>query len=258
MHHLHAELDPERGARVFRALDVAVEVAFHRADPTATGRAPGGGVHQQRLGVEAIVELVTSTGGGPRQGTELLVLVDEATLRTGLDRVDTVCETSSGVPLPVSTVRRLLCEATVLPAVLGGDGCVLDLGAGRRPASRAQRRALRAMYRTCAVPGCTVAFDRCEIHHLAPWLEHRRTDLADLAPLCVEHHHHVHDLGWRLVLDAHRHATWCSPDGTTVARQAFDPIGPCAQRASTGRHRDRPDPTAEQLRRRLDALVRRE
>jgi hypothetical protein len=183
------------------------------------------------------------------------VLIDEESLRTGLERLDTVSETSSGVPLPVATVRRMLCEAAVIPVVLGGDGCVLDVGAARRLATREQRRALRAMYRTCAVPGCTVGFDRCQIHHLAPWKLHQRTVLAELCPLCSEHHDRVHHGGWVLELDVHRNATWRAPGGEVVARQAFDPVGPCAARRC--RH-PRPDPIIEHTRRRLADLVPRE
>jgi hypothetical protein len=258
MHHLRAELDAERGARVFRALDVAVEAVFHRAHPEEVGRAPSAGVANERLAADALVEVVTrpgGSGGSGGQGTELVVLIDEESLRTGLERLDTVSETSSGVPLPVATVRRMLCEAAAIPVVLGGDGCVLDVGAARRLATREQRRALRAMYRTCAVPGCTVGFDRCQIHHLAPWKLHQRTVLAELCPLCSEHHDRVHHGGWVLELDVHRNATWRAPGGEVVARQAFDPVGPCAARRC--RH-PRPDPIIEHTRRRLADLVPRE
>jgi len=149
----------------------------------------------------------------------------------------------------------MLCDANVIPVVLGGDGCVLDVGSGRRLASREQRRALRAMYRTCAVPGCTVGFDRCQVHHLAPWNRFQRTALAELCPLCSEHHDRVHHRGWQLELDQHRNAAWIAPGGEIVARQAFDPIGPCAERRS--RH-PRVDPIVEHTRQRLTQLTRRE
>ncbi len=55
-----------------------------------------------------------------------------------------------------------------------------------RVANRAQRRALRAMYRTCGYPGCDVTFDRCDIHHVIEWLRHGATDLDNLLPLVLE------------------------------------------------------------------------
>jgi len=48
MHHVHAELDAERGARVFRALDGVLEVVFRRAHPGVVGRAPSAGVANER------------------------------------------------------------------------------------------------------------------------------------------------------------------------------------------------------------------
>lgn len=251
MHHLYAALDAERGARVFRALDGALEAAFHRAHPDVRSRAPSGGSVNERLSADALVELTTGAGRpGGAQGTELIVLIDEQTLRTGIEHHGTVAETGSGVPLPVSVIRQMLCTAGVLPVVLGGDGCVLDVGATRRLATRAQRRAMRAMYRTCAVPGCTVRFDHCELHHLTPWSVVSRTDLEDLVPLCGTHHEQVHRHGWLLELDAQRNAAWRAPDGRIVDRQRFEPIGPCRLRRQR-----QPDPVVGQIRRRFDALL---
>ena len=79
---------------------------------------------------------------------------------------------------------------------------------------RTQRRALRAMYRTCGYPGCDVSFDRCDIHHVIEWLRHGSTDLDNLLPLCSRHHHLVHEGHWRITLDTHRVLTVHRPDGT--------------------------------------------
>ena len=119
-----------------------------------------------------------------------------------------------GVPLPVSTVRRLCCEAEIVPVVLGSDGEVLDVGRTERTANRAQRRALRAMHRTCAHPDCTVGFSACRIHHVKWWWEHNGpTDIDNLLPLCERHHHVVHEGGWTLTMTPDRVVTWIRPDG---------------------------------------------
>ena len=111
-------------------------------------------------------------------------------------------------------MRRLCCEATILPVVLNGTGVALDVGHEQRLATRAQRRALRAMYRTCGHPGCTVRFADCDIHHVIDWDHHGPTDLANLLPLCSRHHHVVHEGGWRLTLHPDRTITLTRPDGT--------------------------------------------
>jgi hypothetical protein len=108
----------------------------------------------------------------------------------------------------------MACEAAVVPIVLNGAGEVLDCGREQRVANRAQRRALRAMYRTCAYPGCDVVFDRCDIHHVIEWIRFGPTDLDNLLPLCNRHHHLVHEGHWRLRLDEHRIITIHRPDGT--------------------------------------------
>jgi hypothetical protein len=161
---------------------------------------------------QALVELLTGARSVDKRVPEVAVLIDWETLRTGLHE-HSLCETSDGTMLPPSTVRRLCCEAEVFPAVLDGEGDVVDLGRSQRLANRAQRRALRAMYRTCGFPGCDVTFDQCEIHHVDWWERFGRTDLCNLLPLCSRHHHLVHDGGWTLRLGPQRVITVTRPDG---------------------------------------------
>jgi hypothetical protein len=129
-----------------------------------------------------------------------------------------VCETADGQPIPPQAARRRACESEVLPIVLDGAGAVVDLGRSARVASREQRRALRAMYRTCAHPGCTVRFADCDIHHVVEWHRGGMTDLANMAPLCTRHHHLVHEGGWTLSLDPDRTITLRRPDGAVHFR----------------------------------------
>jgi hypothetical protein len=144
----------------------------------------------------------------------VLVLVDHDTLATGLHE-RSVCETNDGAQLPVETVRRMSCDADIIPIVLNGQGAALDAGRSRRVATAAQRRALRAMYRTCGFPGCEVRFGDCEIHHVVEWIKQRGpTDLDNLLPLCSRHHHLVHEGRWHLTLHPDRTVTVRGPDGT--------------------------------------------
>jgi hypothetical protein len=104
----------------------------------------------------------------------------------------------------------------VVIAVLG-DG-PLNLGRSQRLPNRAQRRALRAMYPTCAMPGCRVRFTHCRIHHIRSWEHGGPTDLCNLLPLCSRHHHAVHDAGWQIHLDpTTRWLTITLPDGTVMS-----------------------------------------
>lgn len=205
MHHTLLELDPLRDAELWTAIDA--QLATDRAtDGTAT-------TPWSELRVQSVVNAAKASGGsGSRPEVGVLIaydrLVDTASLAG-------VCETVNGTPLPVVTVRRLCCDADDFPVALGADGEVLDSGRTRRTASRAQRRALAAMHRTCAHPDCTVGFDDCRIHHVRFWTEHGGlTDIDKLIPVCERHHHLVHEGGWTLTMTPERTATWVRPDGS--------------------------------------------
>ncbi|MEM9746442.1 MAG: HNH endonuclease signature motif containing protein, partial [Actinomycetota bacterium] len=78
----------------------------------------------------------------------------------------------------------------------------------------AQRRALRGLYSTCAIPGCGVHSDRCKLHHIIWWRHGGHTDLDNLLPVCARHHTKIHDHGWIVELGPHRQLTLRLPDGT--------------------------------------------
>jgi hypothetical protein len=196
MHHIHAELDPETGSKAWTSINAWAgsmrHAANHGDDNAADDKAateptpgspsapapPGEPVPEQCaarrvpswawFAAQALVELLIGARSLDRRVPEVAIHVDWQTLIGGLHQ-HSLCETSDGTLLPPSTVRRLCCEAAILPVVLNGEGEVLDLGHSQRLANREQRRALRAMYRTCGYPNCDVTFDRCEIHHVHWW-----------------------------------------------------------------------------------------
>jgi hypothetical protein len=50
---------------------------------------------------------------------------------------------------------------------------------------------------------------------------------ANLVPLCEQHHHLVHEGGWKLTMTRDRVATWSRPDGTThLVGSTIDRINP--------------------------------
>ncbi|MEO1059739.1 MAG: HNH endonuclease, partial [Actinomycetota bacterium] len=142
------------------------------------------------------------------------VLVDYQTLINGLHEHG-IAETIDGVHLPVSAIRRMCCDANIIPTVLDGEGRVLDVGRAKRTATTEQRQALAAMHATCAHPNCNMPFNACRIHHLDWWTRDLGpTDLDNLVPLCEHHHHEVHEGGWGLTMTPDRVATWTRPDNT--------------------------------------------
>jgi hypothetical protein len=123
-----------------------------------------------------------------------------------------------GTDLPAATVRRLACDAGIIPAVLGTSGQVLDLGRTARTASPAQRRALALRDGGCCFPGCDRPPGWCDAHHIRHWKQLGATDLDNLVLLCSYHHRVLHDGGWEVqpVADGSRPLflppAWIDPD----------------------------------------------
>lgn len=120
--------------------------------------------------------MVAEPGGDPR-GSESTV---------GPDGI--AAQLMSGERVPAGVLRRWLCDAEVLPVVLGGESQVLDVGRARRFATPAQRVALTVRDRGCVFPGCDVPAHLCQAHRIPPWEAGGRTDLGQLALLCWHHH----------------------------------------------------------------------
>jgi hypothetical protein len=91
---------------------------------------------------------VLGTAGGEPIQLVITASLDPVTRQLGVGTLDT------GVRLSPGAVRRLACDAQILPAILGGQSQVLDVGRQRRLYSGAVRRALNLRDGGCAFPGC--------------------------------------------------------------------------------------------------------
>lgn len=93
-----------------------------------------------------------------------------------------------GQAITAGDLRRLCCDADVVPAVLGGASEVLDVGRAHRLVPPGLRRALGLRDRGCAFPTCHAPDPRCEAHHIVPWWAGGATSLTNLVLLCPHHH----------------------------------------------------------------------
>lgn len=94
----------------------------------------------------------------------------------------------TGEPIPAGTLRQLLCDADLLPIVLGGPSGILDVGLTQRFVTPAQRASLEVRDGGCAFPGCDKPPPACHAHHIVPWWKGGRTDLLNLVLVCPHHH----------------------------------------------------------------------
>ncbi|MBK4346184.1 HNH endonuclease signature motif containing protein [Lacisediminihabitans changchengi] len=137
-------------------------------------------------------------------GTAPTVPLVTMVIRMTLDQLLDGCGAAQidGIEAGISatTARLLAAEANIIPAVLGGEGEVLDLGRSRRLFSTAQRQALAEHFGGCVFPSCAHPPSYTEAHHLHWWSNGGPTDLANGIPLCSFHHHRIHDDGWEIVM----------------------------------------------------------
>jgi hypothetical protein len=201
-------LDAEAGAILRAALDPLT-------DPGGPGdtRSPAQRRHDA---LAEVCRLVLRGGELPEHGGEppqLVVTVGYDLLAGQLSAgwLDT------GVQLTPQVVRRLACDAGLLPAVLGGSGQVLDVGRQRRLINGPLRRALVLRDRGCAFPGCDRPPRWAEAHHIRHWADGGETSLANAALVCRHHHRQIHHNGWdvRLGVDGHPEflpPAWLDPD----------------------------------------------
>jgi hypothetical protein len=96
------------------------------------------------------------------------------------------------VLLSPEVVRRVACDAALVPHVLGTAGEDLDLGRVVRLFTRAQRRRLWRRDRTCTFPGCTKPASWARAHHVRHWADGGLSDVDNAALVCDEHHTFVH------------------------------------------------------------------
>jgi hypothetical protein len=209
--------DPVCGVTLAARLDTAVQALFAEAVPDTCPTDPIEKQHHLRaLALARLLSEQRGVGAGRPGRPEYIVVIDSSQPDgAGGPAVEW------GIPVEVPTrVLADMCGDGDLHAVVVRNGVVihapgeLDLGRSTRLANRAQRRALRGLYSGCAIPGCSVRYDRCKLHHVIWWRNGGRTDLHNLLPLCAHHHTNVHDDGWVLALDANRELSISFPDGT--------------------------------------------
>ncbi|WP_406077540.1 DUF222 domain-containing protein [Micromonospora sp. NBC_00858] len=205
---LAGNLDTEAAA-VLRAV---IDPLSGPAGPDDT-RTPGQRRHDA---LADVCRLALRTGELPEHGGDPAQVVVTTAYDTLLKDLDAGA-LDTGLALTSEAVRRLACDASILPAVLGGAGQVLDMGRQRRLITGPLRRALVLRDHGCAFPGCDRPPRWCDAHHIRHWADGGPTSLTNALLLCGHHHRHIHHSDWTVRLGGDGHPefvppAWLDPD----------------------------------------------
>jgi hypothetical protein len=118
-------------------------------------------------------------------------------------------------------VRRLACDAGIVPVLLGTRSEPLDVGRLSYSVPEGMRRALFLRDQGCAFSGCTRRPERCHAHHCDHWIDGGPTRLDNLCLLCAYHHRLIHHSEWQVTMINGRPwftpPAWLDPDRQPIA-----------------------------------------
>ncbi|MEV0790672.1 DUF222 domain-containing protein [Kribbella sp. NPDC050459] len=222
---IDGEHDPRpRDKRQADALSTALTIAAAAWDTAAPTAGSAG------------TAAAAGTGGrvaGHGAKANITITIDLEDLRSAT--ADAIGRTVYSGGLSAATIRRLACDANIIPLVLGSNSEPLDVGRRVRLVTGAMRRALDARDRGCVVCGAPPIM--CDAHHLISWIDGGDTKVDNLALLCRRHHVDLHRGRWHVtILDGIVHVarpSWAEPAPTlTRARRAAPPHGQPPGRAA--------------------------
>ena len=101
-------------------------------------------------------------------------------------------------PIHTNTIRKIACDADILPVLLGTDSQILDIGRTTRIFPPHIRKAITARDGGCAFPDCTMPAPWCETHHITYWSHGGTTGTENGTLLCSHHHHLIHKEQWTI------------------------------------------------------------
>ncbi|MCX6497624.1 MAG: DUF222 domain-containing protein, partial [Arthrobacter sp.] len=101
-------------------------------------------------------------------------------------------------PVTAATIRKIACDADIIPVLLGSQGRILDIGRTTRIFPPHIRKAITARDQGCAFPGCTIPAPWCEAHHIDYWSRAGTTSTDNGVLLCSHHHHLIHKEHWTI------------------------------------------------------------
>ncbi len=120
------------------------------------------------------------------QQTTIILTADYDTIVGQLQNASLI----DGTPISIDEIRRLACQANILPAIFNNKAQPLYLGRSRRKHTKAQLQALHKRDKRCT--SCGIRASNCEVHHKTPWEHGGTTDIGNLTLLYPKCHHQTH------------------------------------------------------------------
>ncbi|MFT6517353.1 MAG: hypothetical protein ACJATP_001016 [Candidatus Azotimanducaceae bacterium] len=118
---------------------------------------------------------------------QVMVHVDESALREDGGKSD----------LPIETVRRITCDASLVTVVEDEAGNLLNVGRKTRVVSSPMKRALLGPDKCCRFPSCS--HDKwLDAHHVMHWADGGDTSMDNTLLLCSTHHRLLHEGGFTI------------------------------------------------------------
>jgi len=220
---LNCRLPAEAGARLMKALELAVEGLPKEAPSdvpagTSPQRVPFSARRADALAL--VAETFLGHGAMDVHGTDRHQIVVHVAAETLRDRTAGCCEFEHGPSMAAETARRLSCDASVVALIENDEGEPLNVGRKTRTISAPLRRALNARDKGCRFPGCSNT-RYIDAHHVEHWANGGETKLSNLVSFCRFHHHAVHEGGIRIEILDDGALRFMRPDG-----KAIDSIAP--------------------------------
>jgi len=253
----HRSARAERGVRMVPAPDAMawIHALLPAVDATTVMTAIGALADRRETGEErtadqrradaltALAHRVLDSGGDldglplprrQRRRPHLEVTVSAGTLRSA-DCADGVAHLAGYGLVPFCAVAGVVEDADVRVLRVDAEGVAIggaDPTDGYRPSAELVREVV-ARDRTCRFHGCSVAAERCDIDHVAPFdpdrPAHLQTVASNLQALCRHHHRLKTHGGWYASRDPISGATlWRSPTGR-IHIVSPDPVLPAGR-----------------------------
>jgi Domain of unknown function (DUF222) len=105
-------------------------------------------------------------------------------------------------PIHPGIIRKIACDADIIPVLLGSGSRVLDIGRTTRIFPPHIRKAITARDQGCAFPDCAMPAPWCEAHHISYWSQGGATSTENGTLLCSHHHHVIHKEQWKIIVKA--------------------------------------------------------